>query len=714
MNSAAPKYWAFISYSHRDSRVATSLQHALETYRLPRRLVGTHHAAGEIPARLRPVFLDRGDLQASTDLKTVVREALALSRYLIVVCSPAAARSEWVNHEIVEFKKMHGESRVLAVIASGEPFASRIPGREIEECFPEALRMSLTADGRTGGGELEPIAADLRPHGDGMRRAMLKLVAGIVGVGADELIRRDAQRRARRMALVAAASVAGMAIMGALTVAAIRSRNEAQVQRAQAEDLLEFMLGDLRKKLEPVGRLDVLDGVGEKALGYYAKQEADRLDANSLGRRSRALHLIGEMREQRGQLEAALSAFTRGADTTAQLLQRAPNEPQRIFDHAQSVYWVGYMAWRRGQVAAAERAFREYLDLAQRLVLADPRNADWQAETAYAHENIGVVYLNSARAAEALAAFTKTRDTWQRIVGREPAHAFDLANTVGWIAKAHEALGDFGRAIATQQEKIRVLQTIPNAANNKRVQRSLQNIAYELARLELALGRVPSAVEMARAAMQQSQALVTTDPQNRFWLEQLYFAQNLLAEAQAAAGDVAAARENSQAVLEGCTKLLALDPTVANWHVNLKGRALIIAARLADADERRARIDELIAYYGKVKTFETAERGLNETREIIIADAELVLGILLAGDGRTGDASAHWRAAAERLRPRADHGDLPALTTLAHVHFRLGAIDQARRLAQRIESSTFRHPAYAELTQLLTDGGGPPGVQPTK
>ena len=414
----------------------------------------------------------------STDLKGVVNEALAQSRHLIVVCSPDSARSAWVNQEIVEFKKMHGESRVLAVLAAGEPFASRRPGREAEECFPPALRRALTPDGRTEGEELEPIAADLRPHGDGKRRALLKLIAGMVGVGADELIQRDAQRRARRFALVAAASLAGMAAMSVLAAIAVRARNEAQVQRAQAEDLIEFMLGDLRKKLDAVGRLDTLDGVGAKAVGYYAKQDADRLDANSLGRRSRAFHLIGEMREQRGQLEAALNAFKRGAETTAQLLQRAPDVPQRIFDHAQSVFWVGFIAWRRGQVSTAESGFREYLRLAQRLVALDPHNPYWQAEIAYARQNVGVVYLNTARVAEALALFTEARETWQRIVALQPAHAFDLATTVGWIAKAHEALGAFEQAAAAQQEKRRALQLVPNAATSKRVQRLQQNITY--------------------------------------------------------------------------------------------------------------------------------------------------------------------------------------------------------------------------------------------
>src|SRR5207237_8749788 len=128
--------------------------------------------------------------------------------------------------------------------------------------------------------------------------------------------------------------------MAVLTLMAVQSRSEAQSQRAQAEDLIEFMLGDLRKRLQPVGRLDVLDIVGQKALAYYANQAPDHLDANSLGRRSRATHLLGELSEQRGQLDAALGAFQSAADTTAQLLARAPNDGHRIYDHAHIVYWV--------------------------------------------------------------------------------------------------------------------------------------------------------------------------------------------------------------------------------------------------------------------------------------------------------------------------------------------------------------------------------------
>ncbi|MGC5276337.1 hypothetical protein ACPXAM_24715, partial [Escherichia coli] len=66
---------------------------------------------------------------------------------------------------------------------------------------------------------------------------------------------------------------------------AVEARKEAEFQRNEADGLVEFMLTDLRAKLEPVGRLDALDVVGTRALDYYAKQKLANLDADALGRR---------------------------------------------------------------------------------------------------------------------------------------------------------------------------------------------------------------------------------------------------------------------------------------------------------------------------------------------------------------------------------------------------------------------------------------------
>lgn len=712
-DAPAPKYWAFISYSHRDDRIAKALQRAIETYTLPARIVGPPSAAGDVPRQLKPIFRDRDELQAGTDLKTIVREALAQSRFLIVVCSPDSARSPWVNQEILEFKKLHGESRVLAVIARGEPFASRLPGREAEECFPQALRAELTSSGFADGPALEPIAADFRPQGDGWRRGTLKLIAGMVGVGADELLRRDAKRRMRQLALLSAASLAGMTAMTVLAVSAVRARNETQQQHAQGEALIEFMLGDLRKKLAPVGRLDVLDGVGEKALAYYGQQDAGRLDADALGRRSRALHLIGEMRDQRGQLEVADTAFRAAAETTAQLLRREPNDPKRIYDHAQSVYWVGYLTWRRGEAAAAEQSFHRYIKLADRLVQLDAGKPDWQAETAYARVNLGVVYSATGRIDEALDNFGQARATWQRLLEVQPARAMDLTNCIGWIAKAHEARGDFARALEMQQEKIRVLERLPDAPTNQLVKRHLRTIYGEMAVLELALGHGAAARDWINAGIESARALVAVDSQNKTWLEQLYLAQTILAETQLATGDRAGARATSIALSAGMTKLLAADPKMATSNlVNLRARVLILAAQVCRNEARPALIEELNDFLVKVRQVMTADRALTKNRDFNVGQAEEKLGLLLAREGRAAEAAEHWRAVVTRMQVYDQPGNLPMVTLLAIAHARLGDFAPARALAQRIESSTFRHPAYAELVQLITDGAGLPATKP--
>ncbi len=710
MSGDAGKYWAFISYSHRDTRVAAALQRALETYRLPRWLVGSRTAMGEVPAFLKPVFRDRDEMEAGADLKATVREALAQSRWLIVVCSPEAARSPWVDREIIEFKKLHGESRVLACIAAGEPFACRVPGREAEECFPEALRFALTPEGLPQGEEQEPIAADLRPHGDGRRLATLKLVAGMVGVGVDELVRRDAQRRTRRMAAIAAASLAGMAVMAVLTVMAVQSRIEAQSQRAHAEDLIEFMLGDLRKKLDPVGRLDVLDSVGEKALGYYARQELDRLDANALGRRSRAMHLIGEMRERRGRLDEALGAFQSAAETTAQLLDRAPGDGQRIFDHAQSVYWVGYIAWRRGQAQAAEEAFLKYREFAQRLVRIDASNDDWQHESAYAHQNLGIVQLDRRRLAEALLSFSETKNVLSRLVRARPELAFELADSHGWIAKTLEAAADYRGALGAQQERLDVLRAITDSAKDRRVQQQTANASYELGRLQLYLGNPLAAEQHARVATDQADALVSSDPANLFWLADSCFDRLSLAEIEFGLGKREIARTDLDRAMARMYRLIASDASVMNWQIKY-GRALALKARFALTEGRRLPVADLETYLATVKNIESQGKQLSADQTGMVADVGLALGDLLDRGRRREAAGERWRVAVERLRPLAELENYPVLTLLARAQLRLGQLAEARALAARVQASDYRHPAHADLVKELAQAAGAGPVQ---
>ncbi len=698
-----PKYWAFISYSHRDEAVAQWLQKRLETYRLPRALVGRVTAQGPVPRQARPVFRDRDDLHAGADLRVEVQAALTASRWLVVVCSPEAARSLWVEREIVEFKRLHGEGRVLALIASGEPFASRQPGREAEECFPNALRHALDAEGEPRGPEQEPIAADLRVQADGSKRAPLKLLAGMVGVGFDELVRRDAARRLRWLGAITAGALAGMAVLGVLTALAVRARDDARQQREQAEGLIEFMLTDLRKKLEPVGRLDALDAVGKRALAHYEAQPADRLDAAALGHRSRAQHLIGEIRQQRGQLDEALQAYQQAAATTQRLLATAPNDPQRIFDHAQSEFWVGYIARERGQREAAERAFQQYRTLAQQLRRIDPQQAEWQMEAAYAAENLGVLRLDAARPAEALDYFEEARRLTATLVGSNAERAYDLAQTLGWMAMAQTRLGRYGAAAELQRAKQALYLGLPDAARNLQAQQGLQNVSQELAGLALYEGRLDEALAHEQHSLALAQTVARRDADNAWRSTNLWWSRLRLAEIQVARGELASAQAALPALRIDLDRLLALDPSKIEITVSMRGRYLALAARHGVAPVAQ-RIDELARYTEDLQGLRSGGLTLNADALRDASAARFELARLLAAQGDAGRASALWRSVAADLEPLAAQGLPQIAATLARAQWALGERDAARAWRDRLQATSFRHP---ELVALQNDLGTP-------
>ena len=93
MTDTESKYRAFLSYSHEDKTWADWLHKALERYVVPKRLVGQETIAGPIPKRLFPIFRDREELPSSADLGSQIETALRQSLFLIVICSPHAAKS---------------------------------------------------------------------------------------------------------------------------------------------------------------------------------------------------------------------------------------------------------------------------------------------------------------------------------------------------------------------------------------------------------------------------------------------------------------------------------------------------------------------------------------------------------------------------------------------------------------------------------------------
>jgi hypothetical protein len=318
------RYDAFISYRHvePDRTWARRLHEDLETFRVPADLV-----ARGFPARLGRVFRDEEELPANADLSSQIAVALASSRFLIVVCSPRTPDSEWINSEVHTFRHLGRHDHILALLIEGTPQLS----------FPAALReirRTLSSpDGDTVDSveAVEPLAADVRPERADTpartlrRHACLRLVACIIGCGFDDLRRREAERRVRRLRqLGILMTVAALVFFGS-TLAAVLSSRDARRQRHTAEQSDAQHRMQLARVLNERGQVRVHGGDPTAGLLFYTgalKLLSDSPSTDALPAIARQRVLVGSLLQslplpashRQVRPEDRLIAFTSGSD----------------------------------------------------------------------------------------------------------------------------------------------------------------------------------------------------------------------------------------------------------------------------------------------------------------------------------------------------------------------------------------------------------------
>lgn len=655
--SATPacRYRAFISYSHRDKAWAGWLHRALETYAVPKRLVGQATAFGEIPARLAPIFRDRDELASATDLGRKVNEALAQSENLLVICSPHSATSHWVNEEVLAFKRLGRSERIFCLIVDGEPGASELPGRAAEECFAPALRHPLGADGELSHERTEPIAADVRPGKDGKANAKLKLIAGMLDVGLDVLKRRELQRRTRRMAALATLALIVMAVTTVLAITALIARHAAVVasqaaerRQKQAEDLVGFMLGDLNDKLRQVSRLDILEAVDDQAMNYFQSlPTADVTDA-ALAQRAKALEKIGSVRLDQGHLSAAMESFRAASKLDATLAEAAPADASRQHAYARVLTFVGMTHWYQGQLDAAQRNFvsaqtvlqrvglnaadnlplqyelamldnnighvleaRGQLDeaagyyqkalvLSRKLVAASPDKTEWVLELGGAHNNFGKLALMRGDLAIAVAEYAADDTIETALSARDPRdhdQRESMLTVRAILGRTLALTGDIEAGMRDLQQAVDIATQLTKVdPNNTSFQEHLALYSSQLGRLRRLSGDLPAAQALNAQSLAIFLVLTKQDPANVGRQREFAEAQLEQAAQSQASGQTDAARRQAQAALAILAPLFARQPDDRATLLATVGAQLLLAAMSDEAwATRQLRSDALNA-----------------------------------------------------------------------------------------------------------------------
>ena len=372
-------------------------------------------------------------------------------------------------------------------------------------------------------------------------------------------------------------------------------------------------------------------------------------------------------------------------DGTAEAIRRNPDDPQRLYDHAQNVFYVGEIAQQRGDFQTSERYMREYQQLASRMVAIAPDNMKWRMEVQYADANLGAVLYAQRRFGEAAARFQEALNTIEAISTADPSneeYRKSVAESLAWLADARRAVGQYDAAIQARQRGVALLEALYARTKDVDYRQRLVPARRSLGALYEDRGQSAQAIEQYRAAVAHADALAAIEPDNAQWLEYNYQARQDLAYGLLASKQSEQAAVQTNLACETVRRLLTRDPPNTVLRKGMIS-CVMMKARLA------------LANGAKADAVKLADRAVGDARSIHAGD-KVADGFFLAAAYRlrgdvarsAGDAEAaraNWASALGAIPPGAAEQPYETVERMK-ILARLGRSQEAASLSRRLQS----------------------------
>ena len=452
------QYRAFIAHSDADAGWAKWLHGWLESFRADKELIG-RDATGTIHTTLRPIFRHGDDFSD----QALALAALNSSHALIVISSPASAKSNIVNEDIRHFKSRYPKRPIIPLIVDGKP------GDPEFECFSPALRFKLDAKGEITNEPIEALYADAREEGDGKDLALAKIVASLLGASPDEVFNRSergfraAKRKGHRRELInrlkdglklgiKGSMVAGLVALIALAGAFGYFDYQRRQQLAAIEALVEnYGTINASQDSAPEAGPSVIDAMTSITNGATRDQRyATALELLTTGHYQKSETLLKAVAEEklaaRQSKEAAealrnlasIAAISDHERARGYYAKAAVLDP----DHVEGMFWHGWFEAEAGSLDEAETAYRRVVRRAK------AGNDDWAAY--WARLAVGDIRLSRGDFSEATEEYQAASEMADRVAD---------ADTAGWQSNLPVAYLKVGDALLAQGNLDEALKT---------------------------------------------------------------------------------------------------------------------------------------------------------------------------------------------------------------------------------------------------------------
>ena len=341
------------------------------------------------------------------------------------------------------------------------------------------------------------------------------------------------QRRIRRMTL--ATLVVLTILSSVLTVFSFNALNVAENKRSEAEDLLGFMVGEFADKLRKVKRMDLLDGINQKATQYFTKQNQNegvlrwvtskQQLFNAQFKKAQTLQGIAEVDYSRGRIEDAKIGLIEAQETFNELIKIHVDNVNLLKSTGANAFWQGRIEYDEGNFNTAKEYFDLYLELSEKMHAISPHNPTVKVELSYALSTLGALHANTENYKTAKQLFLEALEHIESLLStsKNPSDLLiDKADILTWLAQISNHLGNINEAINGHKQAENVITTLVtlSQANANSIE-TLMYSYWHQADLLIFKNNYEDAINKLKQAENALNELIEKDPQNYIWKENL-------------------------------------------------------------------------------------------------------------------------------------------------------------------------------------------------
>ena len=282
-----------------------------------------------------------------------------------------------------------------------------------------------------------------------------------------------AKRKKRVLQITAAALVCLTFIATFMSVRSYHAEQIAKQKRQEAESLLGFMVGEFADKLRSVKRMDLLDGISNKALEYFTNQDEEaaslfdfsdkQAEFNNHFQYAQTLEAMGEVAYSRGKTDEAFTAFENARTRLESLLKIQPNNLDVLMLAGANAFWLGQLNFDSSDYNAAEPWIKRYQEYSEKMYTLAPNDFNSIVELSYSYNSLGSLYLKQFNYALAKQSFTESLKLKNQALALKPDNKNllrDKTDTISWIATTEENLGNLSEALLMLEQAINQLDSV--------------------------------------------------------------------------------------------------------------------------------------------------------------------------------------------------------------------------------------------------------------